>query len=231
MKALSTVSRRASIDTPRVPPPRRRWVLTQEAFDLLLASLGEDQESAGKRYLEIRRNLIRFFEWRGSPFPEDHADETINRIAKRILEGEEIRNPGSYYLGVARMLILEFNRERARQQQALSELTGSMISSDRPDESEERIDCLRHSLQKLSSDNRELILQYYDQKGSTIDSRKKLAEQLGISINTLRMRALRIRQYLQRCLESCQTDSNLTCSNGSLATLVSRRERRVSYGN
>lgn len=203
--ALSTVSHCVQTDTPAFPFPRRRWVLTQEAFDVLLASLGEDRESAGKRYLEIRGNLIRFFEWRGCPFPEDHADETINRIAKRISESEEIRNPDSYYLGVARMLLLEFNRERARQQQALSELTSSMISSNQSDESETRIDCLRNCLQQLSSDNRELILQYYaEEKGSKIDRRKKLAEQFGISINTLRMRALRIREHLQRGVENCQ---------------------------
>src|SRR5215510_12590312 len=111
------------------PTPRRRWVLTQDAFDKLLTSLDEDRDTAGEKYLEIRNNLIRFFEWRGSPFPEDHADETINRIAKKISEGEEIRNPASYYIGVARMLLLEINRERGRQQQALSELTNSMTAS------------------------------------------------------------------------------------------------------
>src|SRR5215510_2058376 len=108
---------------------RRKWALTQEAFDKLLAHLGPDRESAGEKYLEVRNNLIRFFEWRGCPFPEDHADETINRIAKKISEGEEIRNPASYYIGVARMLLLEINRERGRQQQALSELTNSMTAS------------------------------------------------------------------------------------------------------
>ncbi|HET9532865.1 MAG TPA: hypothetical protein VFQ92_21095, partial [Blastocatellia bacterium] len=60
-------------------------------------------------------------------------------------------------------------------------------------------------LQRLSPDNRELILQYYDkEKGAKIESRKQLAERLGISVNTLRMRALRIREYLQRCVENCQ---------------------------
>src|SRR5262249_35815848 len=67
-------------------PARRRWALTQEAFDKLLAALGPDRESAAEKYLEVRSNLIRFFEFRGCPFPEDHADETINRVAKRACE-------------------------------------------------------------------------------------------------------------------------------------------------
>jgi DNA-directed RNA polymerase specialized sigma24 family protein len=183
---------------------RTKWTLTQEAFDRLLASLGGDLESAGEQYLEIRSNLVRFFEWRACRFPEDQADETINRVAKRLVEGEKILNPASYCLGIARMLLLEINRERVRQQQALSELPGSMITSNQSDQSEARIDCLRECLQELSSDNRALILQYYNgEKGAKIVSRRKLAERLGVPINTLRMRALRIRENLQRAVENC----------------------------
>src|SRR5436305_1633088 len=96
-----------SPDMPAAPAPRHKWALTQEAFDRLLAALGEDRQSAGEKYLEIRSNLLRFFEWRGCPFPEDHADETMNRVAKRLAEGEEIRNPSGYCTGVARLLLLE----------------------------------------------------------------------------------------------------------------------------
>jgi hypothetical protein len=33
--------------------------------------------------------------------------------------------------------------------------------------------------------------------------RKRLAGEMGISINTLRLRALRIREGLQKCIERC----------------------------
>src|SRR3954467_5265548 len=85
------------------PASRRKWALTKEAFAKMLAAFGEDQESAAEKYLEIRSNLMRFFEWRGCPFPEDHADETINRMAKKIDEGEEVRNPSGYSIGIARL--------------------------------------------------------------------------------------------------------------------------------
>jgi|SRR5215510_313582 len=185
------------------PTPRRRWVLTQDAFDKLLISLDEDRDTASEKYLEIRSNLIRFFQWRGTPFPEDHADETINRIAKRVSEKEEIRNPASYYLGVARMLLLEINRERIREQQALTEMPISQFESESSEDFDERIELLRSCLRHLSDENRQLILQYYHgEKGEKIDSRRKLSERLGISVNTLRMRALRIREELQRCAEN-----------------------------
>ena len=63
---------------------RQKWTLTQDAFDKLLIAFGGDRESGSEKYLEIRGNLTRFFEWRGCPFPEDHADETMNRVAKKV---------------------------------------------------------------------------------------------------------------------------------------------------
>jgi DNA-directed RNA polymerase specialized sigma24 family protein len=183
---------------------RQKWALTQDAFHKLLSSLADDPDSAGQKYLEIRNNLTKFFEWRGCPFPEDHADETINRVAKRIAEGEEIRNPPGYCTGVARMLLLEINKERVREQQALGEMAISPQVAPEPDQAEERIDCLRACLKDLPSDNRELIVEYYQgEKGSKIENRKKLTERFGVPVNTLRMRALRLREKLQTCVEHC----------------------------
>jgi DNA-directed RNA polymerase specialized sigma24 family protein len=190
-----------SSDMPAAAAPRRKWALTQAAFDKLLAAFGEDRETAGEKYLEVRGNLLRFFEWRSCPFPEDHADETMNRVAKRLAEGEEIRNPSSYCIGVARMLLLEINKERAREQQALSEMASSPAADTQV---ESHLECLRRCLQDLSADNRELIIQYYQgEKGAKIENRKRLTERFNVPVNTLRMRALRLRERLQACLEEC----------------------------
>lgn len=184
---------------------RQKWTLTQEAFDRLLVALGGDRDSAAQKYLEIRTNLMRFFEWRGCSFPEDHADETINRIAKRVAEGEEILNYSGYAMGVARLLLLEINKGRQREQQALAEIgTSSEVYEAEPDDSETRLVCLRSCLQTLSADNRELIVEYYQgEKGEKIQNRKKLMDRFGIPVNTLRMRALRLRERLQSCVETC----------------------------
>src|ERR671938_30866 len=61
--------------------------LTAEAFTKLLARLDPDRERAGEKYEELRRTLVKFFEWRGAPFPEDQADETFNRVARKLDEG------------------------------------------------------------------------------------------------------------------------------------------------
>ncbi len=183
---------------------RQKWTLTQEAFDKLLVALGGDRDSAAQKYLEIRTNLTRFFEWRGCAFPEDHADETINRIAKRVGEGEEILNYSGYAMGVARLLLLEINKGRQREQLALAEIGTSSEVYEEADDGESRLICLRSCLQTLSTDNRELILEYYQgEKGEKIQNRKKLMDRLGVPVNTLRMRALRLRERLQSCVEDC----------------------------
>src|SRR3954452_19825347 len=99
--------------------PRQKWTLTQDALDKFLAALDPDREAAGARYLEIRRNLVRLFEWRGSSTPDEYADETINRCARKIGEGEEIRDVPTYCIGVARMVVREMNRDRAHQARSL----------------------------------------------------------------------------------------------------------------
>ena len=186
----------------------QKWTLTQEAFDKLLIALGGDRESGSEKYLEIRNNLTRFFQWRGCAFPEDHADETFNRIAKKVVEGEEILNPSGYAMGVARLLFLEIIKSQQREQSVLNELGTAGDVYVEPDDGEERLHCLQNCLQTLSPDNRELILQYYQgEKGEKIQNRKKLLEHLGIPVNTLRMRALRLRERLQGCVEQCVSEA------------------------
>ena len=187
---------------------RQKWTLTQEAFDKLLVALGGDRDSAAQKYLELRTNLTRFFEWRGCSFPEDHADETINRIAKRVADGEEILNYQGYAMGVARLLLLEINKGRQREQLALAEIGTAPEAYQEPADGEERLTCLRSCLQTLSTDNRELIIEYYQgEKGEKIQNRKKLMDRLGIPVNTLRMRALRLREKLQTCVEECVAEA------------------------
>ena len=183
---------------------RQKWTLTQDAFDRLLLALGGDRDSGGDKYLEIRTNLTRFFEWRGCSFPEDHADETFNRIAKKIDEGEKILNPAGYAMGVARLLLLEIMKSRQREQSALNEIGTASEVADVGDDGDDRLECLQTCLETLSPDNRELILQYYQgEKSEKIRNRKKLLDRLGIPVNTLRMRALRLRERLQGCVEEC----------------------------
>jgi DNA-directed RNA polymerase specialized sigma24 family protein len=184
---------------------KKDWVLTQEAFDRLLALLGEDRDRAGESYEAARSRLVRFFGWNGSDAPEELADETLNRVARKVTEGEEVRNLSAYLLGVARLILLETFKERVSERAALDALPATItIPAAAPDPTEPRRACLEYCLRSLSEENRELIVEYYsEEKRAKIQRRRGLAEKLGIPLNALRIRAHRIRAKLEECVRAC----------------------------
>ena len=185
------------------PPPLRKnkWTLTQTAFDLLLSQFDVDRQQAGAKYERLRRKLIKFFEWRGCNFPEDLADETINRLAMNLEAGERIDHFEAYCVGVARHVFLESLRAR-RQEEALKTLPNSAAVSS--DESDWRWQCLERCVRQLSPDSFQLIVQYcQENEGARTKARRDLAAQLGLPMNALRIRAHRIRAALESCVQDC----------------------------
>lgn len=181
---------------------------TAEAFARLLDCLDEDREQAGQKYEDLRRTLTRFFEWRGAPFPEEHADETFNRAARRLEEGVEVKNVGGYCYEVAQLICLEAFKGHARRHVPLDEvrLEAAVV----PDtvgeaaERERRLTCLEDCLRILPVDSRQLITEYYkDEKRGRIDHRKALAERLGLRRDALANRAQRVRDKLEKCVIRC----------------------------
>jgi DNA-directed RNA polymerase specialized sigma24 family protein len=184
---------------------KSKWTLTPESFEKLLESFSTNRDEAGKQYELIRYKLIRFFEWRAIDAATDYADETINRVARRISEGQVIENLKSYFYGVARLVFLEALKERERTPQAEENAgvtPGYEIPSETP--ADVRLECFEKCLDGLSSPNRHLILDYYrEERRTKIELRQQLANELQIPLNALRIRAHRIRLSLERCITSC----------------------------
>lgn len=179
--------------------------LTPEEFEALLRQLDPDRERAGEIYETIRRRLVRLFEWRGCGFPEDLADETINRAARRMAEGVELQssNPYGYFCGVAHLLHKETLRRAAREQRALDSGEWSSSSFEEDEEpSDRRLECLRRCLSQIPQDQRDLVLRYH-QGENNIRNRKVLSDELGIPMNALRIRVHRVRRKLEDCVQDC----------------------------
>src|SRR5690349_2354142 len=72
--------------------------IDRSAFDELLSWLAPDPDAAGQQYELIRRKLIALFRCRGCLSPEDLADETINRVIKKLplIKPGYVGNPISY---------------------------------------------------------------------------------------------------------------------------------------
>ena len=112
------------------------------------------------------------FIWRGCRDPEAHADETINRIIRKIDEGEEIRDLISYAHGVARRLLLEIFKRQEREQIGIEELPPLVAPPEQRDEGENGVRCLRRCLNRLPEESRQLIVQYYQgEKNAKIENR------------------------------------------------------------
>jgi len=195
----------ASLDNPSIetlaskPSAKKDWDLSQEAFDRLLSWLNRDRETAGKKYEEIRRRLIKIFSCQGCIGAEDLADETINRVARKLPEicPTFVGDPTLYFLGVAHNVCLEYFRKKP-------EPEPPPPLADPPEQKEKLDVCLEECLQRLTPKSRELILEYYhEEKHSKIDHRKELAQRLGIALNASRIQAHRIPAKLQECVFEC----------------------------
>ena len=182
-------------------------VLTEPAFNRFLSWLGVDREQAAMRYEEIRQKLIKFFELRGAAYPEDLADETINRVVKKVEQVKDMTShPESYFLGVARNIYSEYSKS-AYLNELMPALQMPDVEGNEGDKM--RLEYLEECLHKLSVDERELILAYYkEDKESRVRSRKNLAAQLGISPNSLRIRINRIRSKLEKYISDCMKRSS-----------------------
>jgi hypothetical protein len=195
---------------------KKDWALTKDAFDALLARLSPDREQAGRTYEAIRTALITFFECRGSPSAADQADETINRVARRLLEGTVIHtpDPASYFYGVARNVLKEHWEASEHATTPLEAAPASVVAvadvvrlEERRRErarEEARFACLERCLETLNDADRSLVGDYYrGEGGDKVRNRKALADRLRIGPTALRLRALRIREKLERCVLAC----------------------------
>ena len=186
--------------------------LTQEEFEKFLARLDSDAERAAEGYELLRRKLVKLFERKKCLAPEDLADETIDRVAKR-LEKEEIRDIASFAHGVALNVCMEFYRTRGRMFSIHDRNADEDSLVGTPDPERDIVDeiqnaralgCLQKCLRRLPPTHHQWILEYYQgEKQSKIRQRQDMANRRGISIAALRNEANGIREKLRKCFMKC----------------------------
>lgn len=189
------------------------WVLSPKVFDALLNWLDQGINSSGKTYLALRQRLVFYFDRKNCSTPDELADETLNRVARRLQEEGTIESetPAKYCYIVARFVFMEYLRDSRRAGIALDEVRrqrpGDFILPEVHHDLETRLACLELCTSKLEPVNRELITRYYVGKGhAKIANRRSLAESLGITMNALAIRACRLRDKLAACVRQCVND-------------------------
>jgi DNA-directed RNA polymerase specialized sigma24 family protein len=190
------------------------WRPTAESFGRFLAFLDNGTESNGASYIEMQRRLAGYFARKGCLAPEELADETLNRVSRRLDEegSIEIDTPARYCYITARFVFLEHTRATGVSNAALDEsrpLINRQVQLNASDaeeleKKEKMLRCLDECSSKLDEPKRGLIFGYYfGNEGVKIRNRSSMAERLGISLNALSIRACRIRRTLESCVRKC----------------------------
>ena len=180
----------------------RRGSLTAGSLSRLLERLDPNPDGAAHEYERLRRALVRFFDWRGAALPDQCADDTIDRLARRLEEGVAVDDVHSYARGIARLVLLE--HRRAPVFAPLNPDAALPDPASAGDTDERLRQCFDACLGDLPPDSRSLVVQYYqDERRAKIDNRRRLASALGLSENALRSRVQRIRDRLEACVHAC----------------------------
>lgn len=180
-----------------------KWSLTAEGFDLFLSLLNSDRARAGEIYEEIRKRLLKFFEWRGCAVADELTDRTINRVVGKLQAGETILNAQSYCVGVARLMHLEYLREVERERQLFEHAPEAAVAYDFEEAATEaaRVAAFEECFAGLLPDQRRHLLAYHTgEKQERISNRKALAAQLGTPSGSLRIRMFRLKEVLEECV-------------------------------
>jgi DNA-directed RNA polymerase specialized sigma24 family protein len=185
-------------------PSGREQVPSREAFQHLLSRLDSDPLQAGEKYEGLRRRLITFFLARRGRSAEESADETLDRLGRRLAEGERIHDVARFAYGVARHVHSEDLRRIRRRRRVLQALAGSAPAPRSAFESDVGLECIRRCIDELDVEDRRFIVDYYDGSGRDLQqARKELADRLGITSTALRLRSYRLRRVLEESVRKC----------------------------
>ncbi len=167
-------------------------------------------DSGGRSYVDIHARLVAYFARKGCAIPDELADETLTRVARRLEEEGSITNvvPAQYCYIVARFVLLEHLRSAGRNRATVLydiRAPARDVDAERRDTNLARLD---ECLARLTPDDRDLIVAYYAGDGpSRVVARTDLAARLGVSANALTIRASRLRERLRACLAARRKDS------------------------
>lgn len=184
-----------------------------EGLESLIILLDSDGKGpAGTGYQLIRIKLIRYFEWQKCVAAEELTDETFDRVARRIAQGQQLENLRGFLYGVARLVLKEFEREELKKQRAFATLPKSTEQVGNHDDDDEaaqlRRDCNKKCLKDLSEADRDLMVAYCQPDGRPKKERREsLATKLGIKRENLRLRVFRVREKLDKCVADCLKDN------------------------
>ena len=172
-------------------------VASMPAGDEFLRLLDPDPAVARAKYEALSARLVKFFEWRQCPSPEDLAQDTILRVFQKAIRKEvDFNTPDvtPYFFAVAKFVVLEDRRTVSKRGEVQLDPELSLASLDFT-QVETRIG-LRQCLEHLSDDDREILVRYV-----IVGERATLRRRFKLSEEALRVRVHRIIARLKRLMQ------------------------------
>lgn len=188
-----------------------------EQFGALLDCLDSDRERAWRTYAGVRERLTRFFADKNCLTPLECADDALDRAARRLADGAQVTtgDPYLYILGIAYNVLREYWKDAERKTVEFDALAPARHPSHDPVEErrdteerverERRLDCLARCMAEQTPEQRAFLATYHTGASGAerIEGRRRLAAELGVELNALRIRACRARDRLEKCLRAC----------------------------
>lgn len=179
----------------------------QTGFDAMLRLFDANRDDAAVKYEALRLRLVAFFEWRGCTNAEDLADICFDRLQKKTVEGDEIQNPNAYTSTIAQFVYREYLRSPEYRSDSFDDENEAIPEPEAVvAESTDHGDmvCLDDCLNDFAPNDRQLMIEYYNTDERTmIASRKRLAESMSVTLNTLRIKVCRMKSKLEICVRDC----------------------------
>lgn len=173
---------------------------TQEEFDKLFHWFHPDRNIAAEDLAKLQNRLVQIFTGRHCVDADELAYEVINRVAVRIdIVVDKYPSAASCCLA----FVENVHREWIRDQKIKNDAREPPKPRP-PDELEREDRCLTKCLNELNESERDLFVRYFQGEGrDRINARDKLAQELGLTANALRIKAHRLRKRLRLCIEKC----------------------------
>jgi DNA-directed RNA polymerase specialized sigma24 family protein len=181
--------------------------LRAEHFEALLRRLDPDRDLAGLRYEQLRKRLLVVFTCRGCADADELADQTMDRVARRLREqGPDSRDGdlAPFVFGVAWNIARESYRRPHPEPLADDDPPAPVRPTDAAEDKERAQRCLDRCLAQLAEPERALVLSYFDgERQARINRRAMLAREHAMTANALRLRIWRLTATLRVCTRDC----------------------------
>ena len=175
--------------------------ITAESFNRLLFKFSEDERQAAVAYTHLRDSLIRFFTLKGDSEPEAAADATLDRTAAKVAQNTPVGDIKKYSFGVARLIFLERRRFSQKEKIAAEDFYQGKTNASSDVENDDFY-FFRECFKSLSNPDRTLLQNYFTDAPyqKIIETRHRLSDEKGFSINQLRVKISRLRKGLENCV-------------------------------